>query len=290
MSGGKFVPLTPPVVIPGSSYHIQLGQITNNFYVRVIRGNTVTSLVPIMSLDPNEVAASVYSEIKIPMFNMFSLMKAVGRLLNLYRSGIPPAEISTTEIEEKNVVEELPKEKDVFTRAEQEKSESNELEQYMGEVKRLNYEEKWKRAVATVNLVLGIASNYIRKSYGDAAVQGFWDYYTDSLSDLWKRAGVSSFQSKIVRIIQWVESLGINVIPERFTQDSFVGEVRKCLFKERTIALKSLGFEVPPDFPCSFCWLQLSKTTEALGLSFKMDRKEKSCIIEISSKRVVIRL
>lgn len=296
----KFVPLTPPVVIPGSSYFVVMGKVNDHYHVQVRRGNTVLSIVPIHTLDVSEIAAIVYNEIKIPMFNMFSVMKAVGRLLNLLESGTPyvpssqeteslpeatKSDVSisitpeTEEVQEKNEIS-VTKEEPVEFAVEKKKL----------EISKLTLEEKWKRAVAHLNLIFGLVTTILRDQYGDSAVRSFWDSYSEQLAKIWKASAAASFESKIVNIVHWAEVIGINIVTVDFNSEKFLGEVPKCLFKERSEALKDLGINLSFDFPCTLCWMQFSKVSEILGLSFKLDKKDDRCIFQLTKQPPAIRL
>jgi len=305
-----FTPLTPPVVIPGSSYFVVLGKLGDRYHVQIRRGKTVVSLVPIYSLDVSEISAIVYSEIKIPMFNMLSVMKAVGRLLNYLESGTPytppPTEQPATSVtepvreqippptppekEEHRPIEmveekvELPKESITVQSIEFAKEEAKK------EISNLTLEEKWKRAVANLDLIMGLLTTLLREKYGDTAVRNFWDQYAEYLAKLWKASAAASFESKIVNLVHWAEVMGINIVTVEFNSQHFVGEVPKCLLNERTTTIKQLGLDLPNDFPCNMCWMIFSKVSDALGITYKLDKKDKRCIFKFEKPTSGIRL
>ena len=328
MSSESFVPLTPPVTIPGSSYFIQLGTIGSAYYVQVARGKTIIGLVPLHSFDLNEVTAIVYSTLKIPMFNMLSVMKAVGRMLNYFESNTekrpvggpvsvqqsktestsppkPPVKSSeppstldlpteSSETEELKPIrfsdaikESFKEEAPVEIPIEKVSSETEKsIEKKISKEKpHLPYEEKWKRAVATIDLLIGVISTYLRQQHGDNEVTAFWEFHDNVIARLWNKAGISSFDAKIVKIVNWAEVLGLNFSAIDLRTDSFYGEVKPCLLKERSEAVRNLGLDLPPNFPCNVCWHQFAKITSTLGLDFKHNRDKEKCEFWISKKK-----
>ena len=317
LSSESFVPLTPPVTIPGSSYFIQMGTIGSAYYVRVARGKTIIGMVPLHSFDLNEVTAVVYSTLKIPMFNMLSGMKAVGRMLNYFESNterrpvggpVPiqhPKPQPQTRPRSETVSSEPPSTLDLPTKS----SESGSLKpiRFSDAIKssrreeapsrdvsssavtmekpHLPYEEKWKRAVATIDLLIGVISTYLRQQHGDNEVTAFWEFHDNVVANLWKKAGLSSFDAKIVKIVNWAEVLGLNFSAIDLRANSFYGEVKPCLLKERSEAVRDLGLDLPPDFPCNICWHQFAKITSTLGLEFKHNRDKDKCEFWISERK-----
>lgn len=321
LSSESFVPLTPPVTIPGSSYFIQLGTVGSAYYVRVARGKTVIGMVPLHSFDLNEVTAMVYSTLKIPMFNMLSVMKAVGRMLNYFESNVEqkpvggPVPIQQSEPQPSSkpqpeaISSEPPSTLDLPTESTETKSlepirfsdaikaslkeetttkappKEVPLSTTTREKPHLPYEEKWKRAVATINLLIGVISTYLRQQHGDNEVTDFWNFHDNVVANLWKKAGLSSFDAKIVKIVNWAEVLGLNFSAIDLRADSFYGEVKPCLLKERSEAVRDLGLDLPPDFPCNICWHQFAKITSTLGLEFKHNRDGEKCEFWISERK-----
>lgn len=323
LSSDSFVPLTPPVTIPGSSYFIQLGTVGTAYYVRVARGKTIIGLVPLHSFDLNEVTAIVYSTLKIPMFNMLSVMKAVGRMLNFFESNVerkpvggpipiqqsepqptessqpsqstastsaPPSTLDIpTDSSDTQSLQPIRFSDAIKSSIKKEPSPTQKEEPLqqvsIKEKAHLPFEEKWKRAVATIDLLIGIISTYLRQQHGDNEVTAFWEFHNNIIADLWKNAGLSSFDSKIVKIVNWAEVLGLNFSSFDLRSDSFYGEVNPCLLKERSEAVRELGLDLPPDFPCNICWHQFAKITSTLGLEFKHNRDNEKCEFWISEKK-----
>ncbi|MCD6515339.1 MAG: hypothetical protein J7L07_10485 [Candidatus Odinarchaeota archaeon] len=307
MSSKQFIPLTPPIGIPGSSYSIQIGVIDGVYHVKIKRGDTVVDIVKIYTLDINEITAIVYSSMKLPMFNMFSIMRAVGRALNALEENIEkrpysepiPVEKSSMETprEVRTDIQNLPQTQEVsqeFKTMEKPKTfekmveiaRKKPVDEYPVKktIERISIDEKWTRAVATIDLILSIIGNFLKERYGENVVKDFWDYLSNVVSNLWKKAELHSFEEKIVNIVHWLESQGISFSEINMEANSFEGKVKDCLFKKRADALKNINISLPYNFPCGICWLQLSKICDALDLTLKLDKIDNECTFVISEK------
>ncbi len=311
----QFVPLTPPVVIPGSSYAIQIGHIDGVYHVQIKRGPSVIATVKLYSLDINEITAVVYSSMKLPMFNMFNIAKAVGRALNALESNIekqPYGEpISVEEMEQRPQMkysthppqsapsttpsesasrspsfpsqrtEEPPKTLEGLIKRQK------EIEERKKEVKieKLSLEEKWERSVATINLILALSSKFLSERYGMNAVEEFWEYYAKANAEIWKNIPLSSFEETISNIINWLEIQGIQFSQYTIENETFQGIIDDCLFKKRAESLKNLGITLPEGFPCTLCKAQLSHICDVLNLHFDLEKEATYCKITLKSKK-----
>lgn len=316
MSTREFIPLTPPVGIPGSSYSIQIGHINGVYHVQIKRGRSVIATVKLYSLDINEITAVVYSSMKLPMFNMYNISKAVGRALNALESNIekqPYGEPISVESNQTAHEYKAPPTKPVteshqFTSSEQPSPVKQPVSQYTkstpktleglikqekekieksstAKIEHLSLEEKWERSVATINLILAFVNTFLKEKYGDDAVKAFWEYYASSNAKLWQSMPIDSLDEAISNIVQWLEIHGVVFSQYSFENNIFQGIVDDCLFKKRSDSLRSLGFSIPEELPCELCKYQLSKICEILNLSFSHEKEGTYCKITFQPKK-----